>query len=178
MADEKEAKSEKPKIGPGSPAGKRWFVTRYPELVLTLTPEDHIIVPGVAVKQKPTRVQFIKQLKPARLLGAGYLGTVNTERGDGSDLNDALEWGVAVIEDAKTIEVLRAHPYYRETVQDDRVERNAKLKELSWDPRVLPSAGRAMRGYGRDEAADRGPDAPADGGPVRTDAKVGLTAKK
>lgn len=178
MAEKETDKVEKPKIGPGSPAGKRWFVTRYPELVLTLIPEDHIIVQGVAVKQKPTRVQFIKQLKPARLLGAGYLGTVNSERGDGSDLNDALEWGVAVVEDSKTIEALRAHPYYRETVQDNRVERNSKLKELDWDPRVLPSAGRAMRGYGRDDAADRGPDAPADSAATRTQSNVGLTTKK
>lgn len=171
-----ESKSEAPRVGPGSPAGKRWFVTGCPNQTITIVP--HKPKEGSEREQKARRINFISQVKPASLQGEGKLGSHNLT---GTDANDNPSWGVFVVDpkpkkdgkeqkvedDAETIEFLRAHEYYRTTHQDNVPIAGLvrKIKELDYDPRTLGAGqGRGVFARGRNapEPSGVGAEAPAD----------------
>jgi hypothetical protein len=174
---------EVPATGKSSPAGRRWFISKYPELTLTKKPADIIVSDnGKERPQKPQRIPFMKQMKPAHLKGTGLLGRANADGGDGSDRNDSHFWGVFTTEDQEIIDWLRDHEYYRTTRQDNVLEREMKLKELDWDPRAKPSDGgglvarRTVADLNGDPKNDA-PQAPEEGVAARPRTRVMLGKK-
>lgn len=153
--------AEEKRVGPGSPAGKRWFVTGCPNQTITILP--HKPKEGGEREQKARRVIFISQVKPASLQGEGRLGSHNPT---GTDSNDNPAWGVFVVdprpkkegrdlrveEDQETIEFLRDHAYYKRTHQDNVPISGLmqRIKELDYDPRTLGAGtGRGVFARGR-----------------------------
>ena len=68
-------------VGAGSPAGPRWFVTKYPSWTATIIPEDYLLGEGGrTVKQKALRAVFND--------GAGLAG-------HGLGLGIVATWGLA-----------------------------------------------------------------------------------
>ena len=121
-------------VGLGSPDGIRWFISRYPELTITRVAEDWIKdEQGKVHKVKGKDIAFAKEVKPRRLRGKGDL----SRDGDGTDLNDSVYWGILKTDDPVVIDFLRKHEYYRGTAQDNKLDRNMRLKELNWDPGAL-----------------------------------------
>lgn len=168
MAEVKEAA---PRVGAGSPAGKRWFISKYPEWSVTVQPQEARDPSGFV--KKPIRVLFIKQVKPWSLQGDGLLGSGNVT---GTDKNDNPAWGVFPIEDPGPepksekdkrnrliIDFLRGMEQYRSTPQDNACQSGAKLKELDWDPRTLGDGlGNRVVARGRQPLGNPGPEAPAE----------------
>lgn len=188
-----------PRVGAGSPAGKRWFVCKYPEWTTTMVPEDVIVSDrGKERKQRPVRIAFTKQVKPWRFQGDGLLGSNNPT---GTDRNDNPFWGVYAVdipteEDVQKIEnkvnkdlpispndrklllakeivdFLRGHEFYRQTHQDNQCESKPLLKELDWDPRTLETGGGVgVFARGREKVSNPA-QAPTDGSAVRPSAKI------
>lgn len=162
-------------VGHGSKPGKRWFVSLYPELSITLKAADIIVSDlGKERAQKAVRILFTKQVKPLRYQGDGMLGSNNHT---GTDKNDNAFWGVFAIDDPgegepktdkerkakEVLAFLRDHEYYRTTVQDNKAESKAKLKELDWDPRILETgSGNGVLARGREKIENPGVAAPED----------------
>ncbi len=123
--------NEKVKVGVGSPEGKRWFVSKYSELVVVVKPEDWLVINGKEFKQKARRAIFKKEIAPRKIRSYGFLGTSNP---GGGDSNASVYWGILETQDKEVIEALRAVDLYKTTPQDDRISAGMGLKELSWDP--------------------------------------------
>lgn len=173
-----ETKEQSPRVGKGSPVGKRWFVTGCPEQTITMVP--HKPKEGNEREVKARRINFIKQVKPSSLQGEGKLGSENHGH---TDANDNPSWGVFIVEprakkegsrdlrveeDQETIDFLRDHEYYRHTHQDNVPTSGLmrRIKELDYDPRTLGAGtGRGVFARGRnvEEATAAGTEAaPAD----------------
>lgn len=176
MAEKTEAQTPAPRVGKGSPVGKRWFVTGCPNQTITILP--HKPKEGNEREQKARRINFISQVKPASLQGEGKLGSHNHT---GTDSNENPAWGVFVVEpkvkkegkdlrvdqDQETIDFLREHEYYLTTHQDNTPTAGLmrKIKELDYDPRTLGAGvGRGVfaRGHNQTEAPAPETEAPAD----------------
>ena len=189
-------------VGHGSPIGKRWFVTKYPEWTTTVVPEDDLLGEGSKkIRQKSIRVAFKKQIKPRKLVShQGELGTDNIDGGD----KNASRW-IGVFEvvdpgpdfddrtinsdtkpserkkivDRMMINHLRRHENYRKTAQDNRLSPNPELVELNWDP-SLKGKGEGTPVSRRVTMGPEGevePEAPQDSIPGKPAARVGLTRK-
>ena len=139
-------KAPAPRVGKGSPAGGRWFVTGSPEMTITVKPQDIIVSDtGKERAQKPVRIAFLRQAKPQKFIGSGMLGRANQGEGggDGTDRNQPHMWGVYYTDNPAVLAFLREHEMYQKTLQDNVPEINLhlKIKELDWDPRAIPGAG-------------------------------------
>lgn len=163
----------------------RWFVSKYAEAVITITPADHVVIAGHEVRQKAVRLVFKKMLKPPRYWGTGLLGSSGSEGVDGSDRNSARYCSVLKTEDPAVIEFLRKHEWYLTSVQDNQLDKNFQpLEELDFDPEKRygqGSSGLVTARTEKDLAGD-GEEARVDGAPDegRSDpakASVGLQAK-
>lgn len=108
-----------------------YFVSKYPELSITMIAEEMKMIDGKTYKQKAHRILFVKQVKPRQLRGTGFLESGDPDK---SDRNDSPYWGLYNTSNEEELEFLRNHEYYKATTQDNKVERQMKLKELSWDP--------------------------------------------
>lgn len=172
-----ETQEQANKVGAGSPAGTRWFVSRFPELSITVKPEDwQQDDNGKFHKVKGKYVRFKKEVKPRKLRGSGFLET----GGDGTDRNDSVFWGVVKIEDQKIIDFLRNHEFYKMTTQDNRLDRNMKLKELSWNPDTLGDRTSGLvdrRGESLGQDEDPAVASPKESAPDKPRAKVSVKAK-
>lgn len=181
MSDEKQEGT--PRVGPGSKPGLRYFVTKYPELSITMVAADAEIVGGQVVQKKGKAVRFHKEAKPYALKGKGQLNTDSRDSGeDLGDRNDPPFFGVYTTSDPKIIDFLRGHEYYRMTRQDNQLEPMPWLKELDWDPMTL-HAGKSGGGVGVRGGSDLEPTPPVIGTPPaegqagRPRARVGVSAK-
>ena len=169
-----EAQVVTPKTGPGSKTGKRWFVSKFAELVITMVAEDFYLHKGQEVKQKARRLQFKKAILPRRLRGQGYNGTTNGARGD---LNSSVYWGVYATNDQEVIDFLRQHEYFRTTPQDNKVHAEMRLKELDWNPDTLERGDGVSvnaRALSPEDESDAPPTAPMQTVKKTAGASVGL----
>ena len=177
-------------VGAGSPAGPRWFVTKYPAWSTTLVPEDWIVHEGGrTAKQKPVRLVFKRIVKPRKLVSTdGELGSENPGGGD----RNASRWlGVFAVHDPgpdydkankndvlarQVVDFLRGHEYARKVVQDNRLPANPELIELSWDPTLRQKAD-AIAMSRRVTLDQNDEEAPDDNAPVAKRASIGLTRR-
>ena len=176
-------------VGAGSPAGPRWFVTKYPSWTATIIPEDYLLGEGGrTVKQKALRAVFKRIVKPRKLVDTqGELGSENPGGGD----RNASRWmGVFSIVDPgqnptdkngilarKVIDFLRGHEQFRKTTQDNRLSANPELSELNWDPQLKKTAeGAALN---RRVSLDQSDESvPIEEAPEAQKARVGATARR
>ena len=176
-------------VGPGSPEGPRWFVTKYPSWTTNPVPEDILIVEGGrTVKQKGVRLRFKKVVKPRKLVST--TGVLGSENPDGGDMNACRWLGVYEIVNpgdkpttkneilARTIiDFLRGHEYYRKTAQDNRLSPNPELIELTWDPTLRKTAN-GVAVNRRVSLDQHDEEAPLDEAPRPAKARVGLMRRK
>lgn len=166
-----------PRVGVGSPKGRRYFISGDPELSITVKPQDIIVGEnGRERPQKAIRILFVKGVKPRRLRGTGYLGTDNP---DGTDRNDNVYWGTYSTDDEAIIDFLRRHEFYKNTAQDNKLERglHLRIKELDWNPDELPKGeGVSVKGIQEPEKVET--PAPEEGQAARPKARMGVTRQE
>lgn len=184
---------DQPRVGPDSKPGKRFFITKFPELRITIKPADVKDVGGQAVQVKGQYVTFKKMAKPYDYKGKGFLNTESRDEeataGSIGDKNDPVYWGLVVLDgaqknekaakaDQEIIEFLRTTEYYARTHQDNQPERMPWLKELDWDPMQLLAkkggAGPEVRGGAPEPSGDGIPPRPGDAEPGGPKARTGL----
>lgn len=153
-----------------------YFITKYPELSITMIPEMNVIIDGKVSRQKAKRLLFVKSVKPRILRGTGYLVRGDADK---TDRNDSPWWGTYETSDEDEIAFLENHEYYKATKQDNKVERQMKLKKLDWDPSGLEKGlGRAVNSRTSFDAKDLvSTVAPADTGGESPKSRVGLSKK-
>lgn len=131
------------------PEGTRWFISRYPELSITVSPAGFFLDKNLNEHSRSAkRLLFIKEVMPRNLRGAGSLTKGgNLDDLDQGDRNASPFWGILKVEDPAVIAFLRKHEYYRTTAQDNRLSSGMRLKELAWDPSELERGeGVAVKG--------------------------------
>lgn len=149
MSDEKQ---KAPVTGKGSPAGMRWFVTRFPGYCQEVVAEKVLDENGN--KRPYLRIAFKSEAKSNLMVGHGHLGTDNK---GGSDTNANKKYGLLAIADPgpgpfnkddvdtdengwtkgdrrKIINTLRMTSHFRCTPQDNEFRVTSRLVELNWDP--------------------------------------------
>ena len=208
MSEEQTQVADKPEVGAGSPAGARWFFSRYAELSITMSPQDKRLSHDdkTVIEIKAHRINFTRRGKPNAFIGRGMLGK-DIPEADGTDKNQNRYWGIFHVEcpsekemeriekirgeggrltrseekkliSMEQIKFLREHEYYRMTTQDNVVEANPLLKELNFDPCCKDQAEHTAVLARKAGGEDRTPDPKAPAEVVGTLPKARVSVPK
>ena len=123
-----------PEVGPGSPEGKRWFVSYSMNHQIVVRAHGGFDeATGMPLNRKGKTINFLSKFKPRHLWGRGFAGDRNQGEGD---RNLGPRWGVYATDKKDEIDFLRTRESYQTTIQDNTLETNPRpnLKEFSFDP--------------------------------------------
>ena len=131
---------------------RRWFVSKFAELVITMVPADHVVIGNKEVRQRARRITFRRMIKPPKYWGTGLLGSEGSEGVDGTDRNASRYCSIFSTDDPEVLEFLRNHEYYRTSVQDNQLTKHFQpLEQLDFDPEKAYKPGEGVAVVARKE---------------------------